>query len=227
MKIVNSTENYSILNTNRLNASEALINKLAVSTDMLIEGDLDVQGSVAIAGDLGVTGLINASNINTSGIFTANGLANFNGPMTANGTLTAAGTFSSPGGYYTNNVQISSDYNITATDAGQHIEVSNPNPFDTTLVLPDIASLPGVVSLYFNVRDLATNNILLVPSGGDTFQGTVLNGLGGGLSFNSDGQMVIDQTAAVEGDTLTVRSNSGSYKWIVEGRSRNPNAFHP
>ena len=196
MRIVNSTARHGTLTTNRLNASEALITKLAVSTDMLIQGDL------------GVGGVLSASDINTSG------------------TLTVAGTFASPGGYYTNNIQITSDYSVSAADSGQHIELSNPNAYDVTVTLPDMALLSGVVTLYFNVGDLATNNIVLVPSGAGTFQGTVLAGVGGGFSFNADAQMVIDQGFAAEGDTIRLRSNLSRNKWIVDGGTSLIGATH-
>ena len=90
--------------------------------------------------------------------------------------------------------------------------------------LPDIATLPGVVSLYFVVSDRLNADIKFLTSGTtNTFQGRLLCDQysdGGGpavYTFHSNDKLVVDHQDAEEGDTFELKSHLGIKKWIVKG----------
>ncbi len=228
MQIVNSTERYTNLTTNRLAAVSSNLGQL-VADSATVNGDFNSNGNFfadsATVNNVTVTGLIETLDLNANGTLNVNGDFNSNGNFFANGSAQMNGMVRANGGFLTQSAVIQSNYNLTGADSNTHFVLENVTGSPIEARLPPTSSVSGGV-YHFTVGDNVTDPIIIKTVGGDVIHGLVLEGTGTSTNFNGANQVTVTPGVAEHGDKFEVRSTpQGTY--IGSGIAKNTMAFSP
>jgi hypothetical protein len=201
MKIVNSTENYSFLTTNRLVAAKTNIGELIADSANL--------------NNVTVTGLLK------TGDFHANGNIYLNGPCIASDHVILRG------GYGATSLTISSNYTLTDSDSGKHILLENISEGPIEIQLPSTSNMPpdGDLMYKLTVGPNVNYPINIIASVGDIIQGSIIEGSGTASNFNAAAEITLNPEIAVNGDTVTLRIHPNVRTTYVHGFTQHAKAF--
>jgi hypothetical protein len=195
MKIVNSTENYSFLTTNRLVAAKTNIGELIADSANL--------------NNVTVTGLLKTGDFHANGPFTANDRVIMCGGYGAQ-SLTISSN-------YTLTDSDSGKHILLENISEGPIEIQLPS---TSNMPPD-----GDLMYKLTVGPNVNYPINIIASVGDIIQGSIIEGSGTASNFNAAAEITLNPEIAVNGDTVTLRIHPNVGTAYLHGSTQHAKAF--
>tara|TARA_B110001452_G_C15062945_1_gene371003 strand:- start:25 stop:633 length:609 start_codon:yes stop_codon:yes gene_type:complete len=201
MQIINSTERYTNLTTNRLSAASTDVDKLVANIAKM---------------DKLTVNTAEMTELTVGDVLTSNNVFVSNGPCLALGGLT------------TSTVRIEENYNILPSYSGKHNVIANNTGAAMEIRLTPTAdmSMEDDVTYHFTIGKGGINDLVtIVTDGVDTIVGTSRDGAGTAVYFNNTNVITIQPGSAVPGDVIYFRVDPTDHVYFIVGLSKNPGAI--